>query len=143
MNNINPGQIVYLECLDQRLYAEVIQSVSSARLWCRPLMLVGNLPHGSRQQQRDIATAATDPETCSLDLYDLKTAPDLLWPIHNFNMAFDTDFFALLFHLRISEDSGFETLAKQHFQNFLHTCWHHSSSKEDTPDAPTKLVSIR
>lgn len=143
MININTGQIVYLECLDQRLYAEAIQVAGSVRLWCRPLMLVGHLPHDSRQQQRVIAIAATDPETCDLDLYDLKTAPDLLWPIHSFKMAFDTDFFALLFHLRISEDNGSEALAKQHFQNFLHTCWHHSSSEGDTPDTSTKLVSIR
>lgn len=145
MVNINPGQIVYLECLDQRLYAEAIQIAGSVRLWCRPLMLVGQLPYGSRQQQRMIAAAATNPETCSLDLYDLKTAPDLLWPLKSFKMAFDTDFFALLFHLRISdENSGPEDLAKQRFQHFLHTCWSHHSSEDDNTSQPSpKLVSIR
>lgn len=143
MININPGQIVYLECLDQRLYAEAIQVAGSVRLWCRPLMLVCRLPYGSRQQQHKIAAAAADPETCDIELYDLKTAPDLLWPITSFKMAFDTDFFALLFHLRIAEDSGPEDVAKQHFQQFLHMCWTHNSSDDDTPQASTKLVSIR
>lgn len=143
MVNINPGQIVYLESLDQRLYVEAIQLAGAVRLWCRPLMLVCQLPYGSRQQQLMIAKAATDPEMCSLDLYDLKTAPDLVWPIDKFKMAFDTDFFALLFHLRISESSGFEDLAKQQFQNFLQTCWSSSQSREHTPTSSTKLVSIR
>lgn len=143
MVNINSGQIVYLECLDQRLYAEAIQVAGSVRLWCRPLMLVCHLPYGSRHQQQMIAEAATDPETCSLDLYDLKTAPDLVWPIDRFKMAFDTDFFALLFHLRISDDSGPEDLAKQRFQHFLHTCWNHGSSGGNASRASTKLISIR
>ncbi len=143
MVTITPGQIVYLECLDQRLYAEAIQLAGSVRLWCRPLMLVCHLPYGSRQQQMMIAEAATDPETCNLDLYDLKTAPDLVWPINRFKLAFDTDFFALLFHLRIAEDRGNDKLAKQHFQNFVHICWNHRSLDDDTPQSSTKLVSIR
>ena len=143
MVSINPGQIVYLECLDQRLYAEAIQLAGSVRLWCRPLMLVCELPYGSRQQQLMIAQAAADPEDCSLELYDLKTAPDLVWPIDRFKLALDTDFFALLFHLRIADDSGPEELAKQHFQHFLHTCWDSGSFDGDTPHSPTKLVSIR
>ncbi|MEM8610532.1 MAG: hypothetical protein AAGF93_00830 [Cyanobacteria bacterium P01_H01_bin.105] len=141
MVSINPGQIVYLECLDQRLYAEAIQLAGSVRLWCRPLMLVCHLPYGSRQQQMKIAEAATDPETCNLDLYDLKTAPDLVWPMDRFKLAFDTDFFALLFHLRIADDSGSEELAKQHFQHFLHTCWN-SDSDEEKPRSSSKLLSI-
>lgn len=143
MDNINPGQIVYLECLDQRLYAEAIQPAGSVRLWCRPLMLVSHLPYDSRQQQLMIAAAATDPEACSLDLYDLKTAPDLVWPLENFKLAFDTDFFALLFHLRIADDSGPEELAKQQFQHFLHNCWHQSNSEDDAPRSSAKLVAIR
>ena len=143
MNTINSGQIVYLECLDQRLYAEAIQLAGEVRLWCRPLMLVGCLPYDSHQHQRVIAAAATDPEASSLELYDLKTAPDLLWPINSFKMAFDTDFFALLFHLRIAENSGSESLAKQRFQNFLHMCWNHNGSGNDASNPSTKLVSIR
>lgn len=143
MATINPGQIVYLECLDQRLYVEAIQPAGAVRLWCRPLMLVCHLPYGSQQQQMMIASAAADPEACNLDLYDLKTAPDLVWPIDKFKMAFDTDFFALLFHLRIADDRGPEDIAKQHFQHFLHTCWNKNNSENDEPQASTKLVSIR
>lgn len=142
MVNINPGQIVYLEYLDQRLYAEAIQLAGSVRLWCRPLMLVCCLPYDSKQQQLMIAKAAADPETCSLELYDLKTAPDLVWPIDRFKLAFDTDFFALLFHLRIADNGGPEDLAKQRFQHFIHTCWN-GSFDDDTPRSSTKLVSIR
>ncbi|MBT9313292.1 hypothetical protein [Leptothoe kymatousa] len=143
MNTINPGQIVYLECLDKRLYAEAIQVAGSVRLWCRPLMLVSNLPHDSHQQQAVIADAAIDPETCSLELFDLKTAPDLVWPLESFKMAFDTDFFALLFHLRIMDNSEAEGPAKQQFQHFLHSCWQHGTKGYDTPQAPRKLISIR
>lgn len=143
MVSINPGQIVYLENLDQRLYAEAIQLAGSVRLWCRPLMLVCHLPYGSRQQQRMIAEAATDPETCNLDLYDLKTAPDLVWPIDSFKLAFDTDFFALLFHLRIADNGGPEDIAKQQFQHFLHTCWSNSNLNDGPAQSSTKLVSIR
>ncbi len=142
MVNINPGQIVYLEYLDQRLYAEAIQVAGSVRLWCRPLMLVCHLPYDSRQRQMTIAAAATDPATCSLELHDLKTAPDLVWPIDRFKMAFDTDFFALLFHLRIAENTGLEEAAKQRFQYFLHMCWKSGESGDDTPPSPIKLVSI-
>ena len=143
MVSINPGQIVYLECLDQRLYAEAIQVAGSIRLWCRPLMLVCHLPYGSHQQQRMIAEAAASPETSALELYDLKTAPDLVWPISQFKMAFDTDFFALLFHLRLSNEEGLNDLAKQQFQHFLHNCWHSRSSGDGAPYTSQKLISIR
>lgn len=143
MNTINTGQIVYLEYLDQRLYAEAIQVAGAVRLWCRPLMLVSNLPYDSRQQQQVIADAAVDPESCSLELYDLKTAPDLVWPIDRFKMAFDTDFFALLFHLRIMDNSEVEDQAKQQFQHFLHSCWSHSSGGYGTSPKSRKLIAIR
>ncbi|MEM1251802.1 MAG: hypothetical protein AAGI69_05160 [Cyanobacteria bacterium P01_H01_bin.21] len=143
MVTINTGQIVYLECLDQRLYAEAIQLAGSVRLWCRPLMLVCHLPYGSHQQQMMIAKAAASPEACNLDLYDLKTAPDLVWPMERFKLAYDTDFFALLFHLRIADNTSSENLAKKHFQHFLHTCWNQNDSDDDAPQASTKLVSIR
>ena len=142
MVSINPGQIVYLECLDQRLYAEAIQLAGSVRLWCRPLMLVCHLPYGSQQQQLMIAEAATDPKASSLELHDLKTAPDLVWPMERFKLAYDTDFFALLFHLRLADNTNSENLAKKHFQHFLHMCWNHSSSNSDTTEPPTKLFSI-
>ncbi|MEM9808505.1 MAG: hypothetical protein AAF959_24865 [Cyanobacteria bacterium P01_D01_bin.56] len=143
MITINPGQIVYLECLDQRLYAEAIQVAGSIRLWCRPLMLVSNLPYESQLQQQVIADAAIDPETSSLELYDLKTAPDLVWPIDRFHMAFDTDFFALLFHLRLTDDISGEDRAKQQFQHFLHNCWNHNSPAYGTANASKKLISMR
>ncbi|MBX2864300.1 MAG: hypothetical protein KTR27_12180 [Leptolyngbyaceae cyanobacterium MAG.088] len=143
MVSITPGQIVYLECLDQRLYAEAIQLAGSVRLWCRPLMLVCQLPYGSRQQQMMIAQAAAAPETCELELYDLQTAPDLVWPMNRFKLAFDTDFFSLLFYLRIADKIEHEDLAKQYFQHFLHTCWKNGSCDDDTPQSSTKLVSIR
>ena len=77
-------------------------------------MLVGHLPCGPQQQQA-IAEAATDPQASELELYDLKTAPDLVWPMDRFKMAYDTDFFALLFYLRIADVSGPDDLAKQQF----------------------------
>ncbi|MEO0349013.1 MAG: hypothetical protein AAF282_03070 [Cyanobacteria bacterium P01_A01_bin.15] len=142
MISINPGQIVYLEYLDQRLYAEAIQLAGSIRLWCRPLMLVGHLPCGPQQQQA-IAEAATDPQASELELYDLKTAPDLVWPMDRFKMAYDTDFFALLFYLRIADDSGPDDLAKQQFQHFLHMCWSQDNPDNDYPQKSRKLISIR
>ena len=105
-------------------------------------MLVCHLPYGSSQQQQMIAAAAANLEACNLALYDLKTAPDLVWPMERFKLAYDTDFFALLFHLRIADNTSSENLAKQHFQHFLHMCWNHQGADDDAPQSSTKLLSI-
>lgn len=143
MVNINPGQIVYLEHADQRLYTEVIQLTDSQRLWCRPLMLVCQLPQTPWRQQA-IEKAAHHPEESDLELYDLKTAPDLLWPLQPFQPAFDTDFFSLLFYLRIDDANAARAGAKQKFDRFIQTCWHDSrDSDQKRGTALTTITSSR
>ncbi|NEP18730.1 MAG: hypothetical protein F6J97_17825 [Leptolyngbya sp. SIO4C1] len=122
MIDIQPSQILYLEHSDARLYTEVIQTVRHCRLWARPLMLVQGLPPDPYQRQQAIEAAAADVASCALTLYDLKAAPDLVWPVSAFHTAFDTDFFSLLFHLKLSDSVGDAQTVRQHFDRFLQGC---------------------
>ena len=77
---------------------------------------------------------------------ELVKAPEYrdVWPIDRFKMAFDTDFFALLFHLRMMDNSqDEEQLAKQQFQHFIHTCWSNSEPGYRAESTSQKLISIR
>jgi hypothetical protein len=127
MVTIKPSQIVFLEHQDARLYTEVIQTAGFQRLWARPLMLVRGLPEDDYLRQQAISRAATDLNRCTLELYDLKAAPDLVWPQAAFNIAFDTDFFSLLFHLRVSDSTPENPIAQHQFNCFLQACWHQQS----------------
>lgn len=137
MLDIQPSQILYLEYADARLYTEVIQIVSRNRLWARPLMLVNGLPKDSYYRQQAITAAAVDLENCALTLHDLKASPDLVWPREAFHAAFDTDFFSLLFHLKISERPVDSDEVRQQFKCFLQGCWNSYTASADN----TKVLS--
>ncbi|MEM9162659.1 MAG: hypothetical protein AAGC54_06265 [Cyanobacteria bacterium P01_F01_bin.4] len=132
MLDIQPSQILYLEYGDARLYTEVIQTVSRNRLWARPLMLVQGLPRDPYYRQQAITTAAVDLDNCALALHDLKSSPDLVWPRDAFHIAFDTDFFSLLFHLKISEHPIDSEEVRQQFKNFVQGCWQKYTASDDT-----------
>ncbi len=87
MASFVPGQIVFLECSQTRLYAEVIQILMPRQIgWIRPLALVSEA--GTRPLGTDwIAggTAAHQPAT-----------PDMLWPLGQLQPALDTDIMPLL-----------------------------------------------
>lgn len=88
LKNIQPCQIVYLEVNGDRLYTEVIQIVTARGLaWVRPLILV---------------TSAEGDRPLSTDLplyYDVRQGPDLLWPVHAFHLALDTDVIPIIAQL--------------------------------------------
>lgn len=127
MVSIKPSQIIYLEHIDARLYAEAIQLAGAHRIWARPMMLVRGLPNEPYFRQQAIATAAADLENSSLDLYDLKGAPDLVWPAQSFQIAFDVDVFSLLFYLTISEASIDSDQVLAQFNQFLRASWNQST----------------
>ncbi|PZO45352.1 MAG: hypothetical protein DCF17_01790 [Shackletoniella antarctica] len=87
MASFVPGQIVFLECSQARLYAEVIQVLMPRQIgWIRPLALVSGA--GTKPLGPDwIAggTAAHQPAT-----------PDMLWPLGQLQPAMDTDIMPLL-----------------------------------------------
>ncbi|PZV20116.1 MAG: hypothetical protein DCF21_05825 [Leptolyngbya sp.] len=87
MASLVPGQIVFLECSQARLYAEVIQVLTPRQIgWIRPLALVSEA--GTKPLGTDwIAggTAAHQPAT-----------PDMLWPLGQLQPAMDTDIMPLL-----------------------------------------------
>lgn len=87
MTSLVTGQIVFLECRQTRLYAEVIQ-VLDARLmgWIRPLALVS---------ETEITPLGTALDTIALDL-DRPIVPDMLWPLEQLQPALDTDVMPLL-----------------------------------------------
>jgi len=91
-DTFEPRQIVCLEYENTRLYAEVIQIVTSRQIcWARPLML------------------ATMDIYCSPGLstdntvYDLRQGADLLLPLTLFSAALDTEVIPLLMYLDTPE----------------------------------------
>lgn len=80
--NFQPYQIVCLEYENSRLYAEVIQVVTSRQVcWVRPLMLA----------------VLPDKDANPLPvLYNLRQGADLVWPVSLFRPALDTEVIPLL-----------------------------------------------
>jgi len=127
--SVVPSQILYLEHGSSRLYAEAIQVISTRHLcWSRPTLLIQGLPeNGPVQRQEAIAEAARCPENAPLKLYDLEDAPDLIWPLTPFQIAYDLDFFSLLVQLKMNPDrlgqaSGKENGKKQ-LSRFIQRFW--------------------
>ena len=94
--SVVPSQILYLEHGSTRLYAEAIQVIEARHLcWARPTLLIQGLPveADAASRQAAIALAAANPVATTLSLYDLEEAPDLIWPLELFQIAYDIDFF--------------------------------------------------
>lgn len=110
--NFQPRQIVFLEHVGTRLYAEVIQVVVSRRLcWVRPLLLVV-FPNDSQ--------LSDEP----LPLTDMRSSPDLLWPVVLFRPALDTEVIPLLTALLPLETcSELTCAAQQQLNQFIHQVW--------------------
>ncbi|TVQ08498.1 MAG: hypothetical protein EA368_11755 [Leptolyngbya sp. DLM2.Bin27] len=87
MTALVSGQIVFLECRQTRLYAEVIQVLAARQIgWIRPLALVSGAdiyPLGMAFEAGAAALNQTTP-------------PDLLWPLGDLVPALDTDVMPLL-----------------------------------------------
>ncbi|MBD2503571.1 hypothetical protein [Anabaena azotica] len=104
--DFQPGQIVSLEHGERNLYAEVIQVVVSRQLcWVRPLLLV------THAEEQSIIT-------------DLRDGSDLLWPIHLFRHALDTEVITLLGQILVKEPkSEPDPAAKQQLHQFIGQVW--------------------
>jgi len=116
-SEFQPSQIVCLEHEDTRLYAEVIQVVTSRQMcWVRPLMLVV-LPDSNGL----LPIAASE----HLALYDLRLGADLLWPANLFRHAIDTEVINLMVDLDNLEDAPSENHLEAHQQLscFMRRVW--------------------
>jgi hypothetical protein len=105
--HFQPGQIVYLEHGDRRLYAEVIQVVLPRQLcWVRPLLLV--------------IYSLEAPLT-----NDLRESSDLLWPLSLFQPALDTEVISILSEVLTKQaKSEIDTIvAKQRLHEFVDKLW--------------------
>ena len=109
--NFQPRQIVYLEHLATRLYAEVIQVVASRQVgWVRPLLLaefpLDNQPDGEPL------------------IYDLRSGADLLWSLAVFRPALDTEVMPLLLQLLDEEPPlDREGVAFTQLNHFIRQAW--------------------
>jgi hypothetical protein len=87
MTSLVSGQIVFLECCQTRLYAEVIQVLTARQMgWLRPLALVSGADIHLLGMAFDTGAAALDRTT----------PPDILWPLGELLPALDTDVMPLL-----------------------------------------------
>jgi hypothetical protein len=98
------GQILFLECGQQRLYTELIQLVKERQLyWVRPLLL---------------ADFASEPPF----VIDLRSSSDLLWPVNLFQPAFDVE--VISFFSQIAKESQLESdAAKKQLHQFIQQLW--------------------
>jgi hypothetical protein len=102
----HPGQILFLECDNYRLYTELIQVVDERQLcWVRPLFLV------NFQQEQPGVT-------------DLRDGSDLLWSVNLFHRALDTDVITFLSQILAKEAKPeLEPTAKQQLNLFIQMLW--------------------
>lgn len=113
-----PRQIAYLSCDRSRLYTEVIQVLSDRQLcWARPLVLT--TPDYTVFLNPDNPLGLSSPVAAP----DLDKAPDLLWPIHQFLPALDTDFLDLM-TTAAAPNYSMRTLLNQ----FIHRLWETTSN---------------
>ncbi|MBD1853523.1 hypothetical protein [Leptolyngbya sp. FACHB-711] len=89
-----PHQIVFLECEEKRLYAEVIQTVIDRQLcWARPLVI---LSRGFSDAEHPLWDNWQTSEIALEMLVDLRQESDLLLPLSWFQMAVDTEVIPVL-----------------------------------------------
>lgn len=87
MTPLVPSQIVFLECRQTRLYAEVIQVLTARQMgWIRPLALVSGVDIQPLGLAFDAGAAPLNQPT----------TPDMLWPLEELLPALDTDVMPLL-----------------------------------------------
>jgi hypothetical protein len=100
------GQILFLECGQERLYTELIQIVKERQLgWARPLLL---------------ADFSKEPHRVS----DLRSSSDLLWPINLFQPALDVEVISFFSQILAKEsEPNLEVTAKKQLHNFIQRLW--------------------
>ncbi len=109
--NFKPRQIVSLRSEETCLYAEVIQIVVSRQLcWARPLFLV---------------TLNTETQLVT----DLRGAADLVWPIHLFQLALDTEVIPLFSFLESEPPPDLNPTTQQQLSQFVNLFWQSDKSQ--------------
>lgn len=111
MADMLPGQLVYLQNCDDRLYGEVIQVIPDRQIvWIRPLLLLE-------------AALNLEPNV-------LHSVADLLWPMQQFQPALDTDVLPLMPALQdkwasvgVELSPHREELARQRLRRFIERAW--------------------
>ncbi|MGB3495106.1 MAG: hypothetical protein WBA57_20425 [Elainellaceae cyanobacterium] len=140
LTTFSPHQIICLEHHYNALYAESIQMIhEKQQVWARPIVLA-ILPsefHGQYPK------TTLDPETASgsysvtrhpeaipwlyqATLWDLRSGSDLLWPIHFFRPALDTEMIPIMTQLGEPKQytEGDRPAGHTAFQQFIRTAWH-------------------
>ena len=121
-NDFQPHQILYLQHDRDRVYVELIQQVVSRQMyWSRPLALVtGVACHPAVGHYQPVWEAEESA------IYDLRQAPDLLWPALLFQPALDTEVMPLLSTLYTSDAESHPEIAQiahQQLRHFMHQVW--------------------
>ncbi|MFQ4137197.1 hypothetical protein PGN35_012850 [Nodosilinea sp. PGN35] len=95
MTTLVAGQIVFLECRQTRLYAEIIQVLAPRPVgWIRPLAMVSDT---------QIIALGTELNSATLAI-DQPAVPDMLWPLDQLQPALDTEVIPLLATLSAKAD---------------------------------------
>jgi len=125
----SPGQILYIEHQDTRLYAEVIQVVSNRKLcWVRPLALVKPTTDSNLRSclaQGVLSHVGLEP----VELHDLRQGADLVCPQSLLQIALDTEVIPVLTELDSlkprSDASGLgeNNLAHEQLREFIRHIW--------------------
>ncbi len=101
MTSLVTGQIVFLECRQVRLYAEIIQVLALRPTgWIRPLALVS---------ETEVIALGADFDATGLTT-NKSAAPDMLWPLEQLQPALDTEVIPLLASLSDKSAASASTL---------------------------------
>lgn len=127
--DFKPGQILYIEHQNVRLYAEVIQAISDRNLcWVRPLALVTRVTDANLLSHPvQWSTSCSEPEP--VDLHDLRQGVDLVCPQSLFHIALDTEVMPILAELnRLKPRSdlsglGDNNIAHEQLREFIRHLW--------------------
>ncbi|MBD2104726.1 hypothetical protein [Leptolyngbya sp. FACHB-261] len=115
MNSVSmfvPCQIVYLPYQQQRLYAEVIQTLeATGKGWVRPLAL-----------------AELEGDGSPVTIHDLRFTSDLLWPLDGFQIALDTEVLPVLESITHQEPVDV-SVSRAHLHRFIAQLWATENSK--------------
>jgi hypothetical protein len=134
MAEFQPGQILYLEHQQARLYTEVIQVVAARGIcWVRPIALVVDVGDRSVEDKdtQHFANLEGIAGFEQVNLYDLRQSSDLLCPSSLFTPALDTEVISILATLntpKIELETDSTSSAKDNYlhsqlQNFIWQLW--------------------
>ncbi|WAL61548.1 hypothetical protein [Thermocoleostomius sinensis] len=130
VTSFKPGQILYLEHQDSRLYAEVIQLVCDRNLcWVRPIALLTSAT--AKPFNQSIQPSSHYPTLPSLTIHDLRQGADLLCPPSLWRVALDTEVIPLLAQLETLDPQtsshfvglGENRLAHSQLREFIGYLW--------------------